>query len=124
MRFTSFILVCFSTVILASVLGCASLRGGQVSVNWALAKNGGQVSAFSEEFNHPAPKLINGITSSEGWNQGEGWEAGISVTPGGGRSAAGKKLERERNWVIIELSQPVAVNHLCAGNDIHKTEHH
>jgi hypothetical protein len=110
MRFTSFILVCFSTAILASLLGCAVFGGGQVSgINWALEKNGGRVSAFSEEPDHPASKLIDGTTSSEGWDQGEGWQASITAA-GRARGRQARRDEQERNWVIVELAQPVLVN--------------
>ena len=44
-------------------------------VNLALASNGGRVVASKDNTEHPASTLINGITSSENWNQGEGWEA-------------------------------------------------
>lgn len=111
MRFTGFILVCFSTVILASVVGCASFGGGQVSgINWALAKNGGRASAFSEEPDHPASTLVNGITSSEGWDQGEGWQAPITVSGTLTRGRQARRDEMERNWVIVELAQPVLVS--------------
>jgi len=112
MRFTSFILVCFSTVMLASMLGCATVGGGQISgINWAVEKNDGKVSAFGEAENHLASTLINGITSSEGWEQGEGWESSINVnTTPGRRSREARKSEEERNWVMVELAQPVTVN--------------
>lgn len=114
MVFRTFVILSFSTVILASLLGCAAFGGGQVSgINWALDKNGGRVSVFSEESDHPASTLINGITSSEGWNQGEGWQASISRGSGGGRRSSGaRRDEQERYWVEIELSQPVTVNHV------------
>jgi len=114
MRFKTSILASFSTIILASLLGCASFGGGQISgINWALEKNGGRVSVFSEEMEHPASTLINGITSSEGWNQGEGWQAQITRGSGGGRrSSTARRDEQERYWVIIDLSQPVTVNHV------------
>ena len=111
MRFTSFILVCFLTVILASIVGCASVGGGQISgVNWALQKNGGIASAFSEEPDHSASTLVNGITSSEGWDQGEGWQASITVSGTLTRGRQARRSELERNWVTVELSQPVLVN--------------
>lgn len=118
MRFAGFILVCFSTVILASLLGCASVGGGQVSgINWALAKNGGRASAFSEEMDHPASTLVNGVTSSDGWDQGEGWQASIiAAKPGGRRSRDARRMEMERNWVVIELAQPITVNQVKVHN--------
>ena len=101
MRFRSFILLCSSTLILASLLGCAVFGGGRVSgVNWALAINGGRVSAFSEEPEHLASTLVNGVTSSEGWDQGEGWQAAITVNPRS-RSRRARRDAEEGNWVVI-----------------------
>ncbi len=112
MRFTSFMLVCFLAVVLVSVLGCASFGGGKISgVNWALAKNGGKVTTFSEELDHPASTLINGVTSSEGWSQGEGWQASFS-TGSRGRSRRNRRSAEESHWITIELAQPVSVNNV------------
>ena len=109
MRYASFIAVCFSIVMLVSLLGCASMGGGQISgVNWALAKNGGKVTAFSEESEHPVSTLINGVTSSEGWNEGEGWQAPMIVA--GTRRRGSGRSEEERSWVIVELAQPTTVS--------------
>ena len=111
MRFIRFILVSLSIAVILSVLGCASVGGGQISgVNWALDKNGGKVSAFSEETDHPASTLINGIISSEGWDEGEGWQAPITVSGGRRRRGSNRRNEEERNWVIVELSQPVTIS--------------
>jgi len=111
MRFTGFVAVCFSTIMLVSFLGCASMSGGQISgINWALAKNGGKVSVFSEQPEHPAAALIDGITSSAGWNEGAGWEASL-VVAGTRRRGAGR-TEEERHWVIIDLAQPTTVNNV------------
>ncbi len=105
-------LVCFLAVILVSVLGCASFGGGKISgVNWALAKNGGKATAFSEESDHPASTLINGVTSSEGWNQGEGWQASFSAGSRG-RSRRNRRSAEEGHWITIELAQPVSVNNV------------
>jgi len=43
-------------------------------VNLALAANGARVTVSNDNPDHPAATLINGITSSENWSQGEGWE--------------------------------------------------
>ena len=113
MRFTGFTLVCFSTIILVSVLGCSSFGGGggQVSgINWALAKNGGRVIAFSEEPEYPASALNDGIKSPAKWSAGEGWQASISVPARRVRGMQARKNEEERNSVVIEFAQPVTVN--------------
>jgi len=109
MRFKDLAFVCSLLITAGLIMGCASMGGGQISgVNWALAKNGGRVSASSEEPEHPASTLINGITSSEGWDQGEGWQA--PMTAGLTRTLKDQRDEMERNWVEVELSQPVTVN--------------
>lgn len=111
MRFTGFVVVCFSTIALVSFLGCASMGGGQISgINWALAKNGGTVSVFSEQPEHPAANLIDGVTSSAGWNEGAGWEAPLIVS--GTRRRGATRSEQERHWVIIDLAQPTTVNNV------------
>ena len=111
MRFTGFIAVGFSVVILVSLMGCASMGGGQISgINWALARNGGRVSVFTDDPDRPGAMLINGITSSEGWSAGEGWQAPITVA-GSNRGRTGRE-ELERSWVIVELAQPVTVNNV------------
>jgi len=110
-RFIRFILASLSIAVVLSVLGCASVGGGQISgVNWALEKNGGRVSAFSEDPDHPTSTLINGITSSEGWDAGEGWQAAITISGGRQRRGSNRRAEEERNWVVVELSQPVTIS--------------
>ncbi|MBD3184674.1 hypothetical protein GF312_20505 [Candidatus Poribacteria bacterium] len=78
--------------------GCASQNslvdfvkeGGLESddiVNVALASNGGRVMVSQDNPDHPASTLINGVTSSEKWSEGEGWEATYQ-----GRFARGRYL--------------------------------
>ncbi len=114
MRSANFILICFSITILVLASGCASVSGGRVSgINWALAQNGGSITAFIEEPEHPASTLINGITSSEGWDSGEGWAASISRGGNTGRrTSTARREEEERNWIVVEFSQPVTLSHV------------
>ncbi len=146
MRDKNFILVCFLILVLSPILGCALLGGEHASgINWALEKNGGKVTAFSETPAHPISALNNGITSSENWDQGEGWQASIGGNAGRGRGGFGATqarggnagrgrggvggmeppegnarggrrgtggMRQERNWVTIELFQPVTVSHV------------
>jgi hypothetical protein len=48
--------------------------GNKGLTNLALASNGAKVTVSQDNPDHPAPTLINGITSSENWDKGEGWE--------------------------------------------------
>lgn len=135
MRVTDLILACFSILVLSSVVGCASLSGGQASgINWALSTNGGKVTVSAEDPGHPASTLNNGITSSENWDQGEGWQTSLGAGggrgrgPGGGRMGAGGGRGggfggggmggrrggsmQGRNWVMVELPQSVIVTNV------------
>ena len=44
-------------------------------INLALPSNGATVSVSEDNPDHPASTLTNGITTSDGWNRGEGWES-------------------------------------------------
>ena len=44
-------------------------------INYALAENGARVVASSATSGHEPETAINGITSSDNWAKGEGWEA-------------------------------------------------
>ncbi|MBD3180972.1 hypothetical protein GF312_01700 [Candidatus Poribacteria bacterium] len=113
MKVASLINACLSVLILIFLTGCASITGGQISgVNWALDKNGGRITTFAEEPDHPATTLNNGITSSEMWDQGEGWAASIMKSSGGRRSYNAQRDEHERYWIIVELAQPVTVSNV------------
>jgi len=122
MKAEKFTLACFLILVLLSIMGCASLGGGQVAgINWALGENGGKVTVSSEDPGHPASTLNNGITSSENWDQGEGWQASLGAgadrgqwgfgAGGQGRGGGGGR-NQARNWVIVEISQPVTVTHV------------
>lgn len=106
-----FIILFSVSILIIAISGCASMGGGQISgVNWALAKNGGHVSSFSEDPGYPASTLIDGITAPADWDkEGSGWQA--QITAGGmARSTRSQRDEQEKNWVIVELPQPVMVN--------------
>jgi hypothetical protein len=47
-------------------------------VNYALEENGAIIEVNHDNAEHPASTLINGITSSDEWYSGEGWEVGYT----------------------------------------------
>ena len=130
MKAINFPLTCFLTFLLSSMLGCSFLGGGQsTGINWALKENGGEITVFSETPGYPASTLNNGITSSEKWGKGEGWQAplgggasagrmgfGGGMQAAGGRTGGGGRMGsggvQERNWVIVKLSEPRTVTHV------------
>lgn len=67
-------------VICASYFGCLAEvmqqgTSGKRLVDYALAENGATVTASRSTSGHRPETVINGITSSDNWNKGEGWEA-------------------------------------------------
>jgi len=59
----------------------SSLSSGTENLlNYALAENGATVDVCGDNPEHPASTLINGATSSDNWNSGEGWEYAFSKT--------------------------------------------
>ncbi len=83
---------------LASLVGCIKGKsvvdfvkeGGLESkglVNLALPDSGARIKVSQDNPSHPASTLNNGITSSENWDQGEGWESEYS-----GRFSRGRYL--------------------------------
>ena len=119
MKTVNFIYACVLILILSSIMGCALWGVRDSGVNWALKEKGGKVTASSEDPGHPASTLNNAITSSEKWDEGEGWQ----ISPGssgrgergfgaGSQGRRGSDSGQNRNWVIIELAQPVTVTHV------------
>ena len=43
-------------------------------INYALSENGAVIEVSYDNPEHPASTLINGNTSSDEWDSGEGWE--------------------------------------------------
>jgi len=76
---------CIFALCLIFLMGCAGntplakfVREGGLEakglINLASASSGARVIASEDNPDHPASTLINGITSSDNWDQGEGWE--------------------------------------------------
>jgi len=67
-------------------------------VNLALASNGTRFIVSKANPDHPAHTLNNGITSSENWDQGEGWESKYE-----GRFSRGGYVYREDDPRLDEM---------------------
>ncbi len=87
------------------------------SNNYALASNGGKIIVCEEDMERPgsADTLNNGITSSELWDQGEGWQCHFSGSLlNSTRSTFRNDESRVRNtamgWVIVEFPKVVTIN--------------
>jgi hypothetical protein len=85
--------LCLIYILIISLIGCAagkqplSLATAKISlenkgmINLALASNGAKVTVSEENPDHPSSTLIDGVTSSENWDNGEGWEVKYDDVP-------------------------------------------
>ncbi len=73
----------FIIAYLTLICGCqqafkrAFVDAGEIDkqlVNYALPENGAMIFVSQDNPNHPASTLTDGVTSSENWDSGEGWE--------------------------------------------------
>ncbi len=121
----------FRIVVCVQLMGCAVLFFGcaemlsesgwenpdLTSNNYALASNGGRIIVCEEDMERPGSgdTLNNGITSSELWDQGEGWQCHFSGTLlNSARSTFRTDESRVKNtamgWVIVEFPKVVTIN--------------
>lgn len=78
-------------------------------VNYALPENGAVIYVSEDNPNHPGSTLNNGITSSENWAGGEGWETRYDGRYGNRHNtmtAEGETItSAPMGWVVIEFPQ-------------------
>jgi len=111
--------------------------GNKGLTNLALASNGAKVTVSQDNPDHLASTLINGITSSENWDKGEGWELKCdNVTIADFNQNEQNPLYSDRNsepndslsygirvqasngmstplgWIVIELPEKKTVNRM------------
>lgn len=99
--------------------GCAviqkmgSAEGGG-SLNYALASNGANVFASNFTSGHDPYTTINGITSSDGWDDGEGWECKFErrrLRDGGwSRLDPKSMIEFGSAWLEVQFPGPRSIN--------------
>jgi len=105
--------------------------------NLALASNGAKVTVSQDDPDHPSSTLINGVTSSENWDKGEGWEFNYDNVPiinydqneqnplnpnripapddslsYGIRVQASNGINKPLGWVVIEFPEKKTVNRM------------
>ena len=75
MKRACIIIFCPLMISLFIFSGCAMMGGlGGEQANYALAKNGATVTASNISVGRDVNTVINGVTSSDEWDKGEGWE--------------------------------------------------
>ena len=86
----------FSILLILSLSGCRATQfaeggifGNQADgqtdeksllVDYALASNGAKIKCSKASQNHPPETAINGLTDSQAWDSGEGWECQFTLT--------------------------------------------
>ncbi len=108
----------FSIIITILVSGCAFLQNFTGSPgdseNYALASNGAFVTASNSSPDRDLTTVINGITSSEGWDDGEGWECRFTRrrpdNVGWSRLDPKSKMEYGSAWLEVQFNSPKTIN--------------
>ena len=97
--------------------GCAKLGGlgfAGAPVDYALASDG--ATAFASDYtpNHEPSAAINGVTSSEGWDDGEGWECRFTrqrpEREGWNRLGPKSFMEYGSAWLEVQFDGPRSIN--------------
>ncbi len=107
-------------IIMVVFPGCSVLQklGGPGSsdelANYALASNGATVSVSNYTPEHSPLTAINGITSSEGWDDGEGWECRFDRRRpregGWSRLDPRNIMDYGSAWLEVQFSGPKIIN--------------
>jgi len=95
--------------------GCAMISNlGGEQANYALAKNGGTVTASNITPGRDVNTVINGITSSENWDKGEGWECGFTrrrpEVAGWNRLDPRSNIEYGSAWLEVQFKGEKIIN--------------
>lgn len=100
---------------LISLYGCSIFGNlGGEQINFALAKNGATVNASNYTPGRDPYTVINGITSSENWDNGEGWECRFTRRrpEGGGWSRLDPRtiMDYGSAWIEIQFKGEKMIN--------------
>jgi len=89
---------------------------GAELTNYALLSRGARVFVSEDNFDHPAETLANGITASDNWDAGEGWEVYFddiydhaTYTVHGEESLDAERLSAEMRQAMSENANPAPV---------------
>jgi hypothetical protein len=100
-------------------VGCASLISGGALLDYATTEQGARIDAPRSNSLRNVETLINSVTDSSLWNQGEGWEytwrryAGNIRTwygRGSGSGTPSSRLKEGTAWVEVTFPEPRRIN--------------
>lgn len=105
----------YVVIALVTFSGCAAILSSPgESVNYALASNGAVAFASNFTRGHDPSTAINGITSSEGWDDGEGWECSFNRRlpdrDGWSRLDPKSMIEYGAAWLEVQFPGPRSIN--------------
>ena len=110
-------MIFYLIIILVAFSGCSVIGGLGPSgepVNYALSSNGAAALASNFTPGHDPYTAINGVTSSDGWDDGEGWECRFSRErlERGRRSRTDPKsvMEFGSAWLEVQFAGPRSIN--------------
>lgn len=110
----SFLCICILGILIFS--GCAIFQDfGSISgINYALVKNGTTVTASNYTAGRDLYTVINGITSSDEWDNGEGWECRFQRrrpdSAGWNRLDPRSNIEYGSAWLEIQFKGEKIIN--------------
>ena len=113
----SSVAVFFVILILVTFSGCAAIGGlgsSGESVNYALSSNGATAFASNYTPGHDPSSAINGVTASEGWDDGEGWECRFDrerpERDGWSRMEPKSVIEFGSAWLEVQFAGPRSIS--------------
>lgn len=100
---------------LASAVGCSSVAGNKVFLNYALYDYGADITAAGQNGSRTADSLINGVADSAAWEDGEGWEYTFKRTEVrdiGGQTRGGVeyRIAQGAAWAHVKFAEPSVIN--------------
>ena len=109
------ILFCQLVISLFVFSGCAMFNSlGGEQTNYALAKNGATVNVSNITAGRDVNTIINGITSSEEWDKGDGWESSFTRrrpdNAGWNRLDPRTNLEYGSAWLEVQFKGEKIIN--------------
>ncbi|MBT5532456.1 hypothetical protein HOK31_05310, partial [Candidatus Poribacteria bacterium] len=106
---------CALACALAAVVGCSGVGGNKEFLNYALYEYGADVTSSGQDGERTADSLINGISDSAAWEDGEGWEYTFKRTETrerGGQSSGGveNRIAQGSAWALVKFAEPSVIN--------------
>jgi len=108
-----------STQSLFKLLFSESSEIDKILVNYARPESGAVMTVSKDNTSHPASALVNGVTDSNLWDQGEGWEVEFS-----GRYSYGQYTGYgERSWMAGQALREQGRRDMLQGRRVNQDDY-